>query len=57
MDIKTLRAEINAAHAKSDMDRANALQAQIHEIYIASAEQFMKSSEHEQWLTDLMNRP
>lgn len=55
--VKKIRAEINAAHARGDMVTADRLQSQLHDFAVAEAEAFGKSAEGQRWMTRLMDRP
>lgn len=58
MNTKTLRTEINAAHAAGNMVLAAELQAKLHAVTAAAAEQFVNSGKGQQWMNGyLMNRP
>jgi len=56
--VKTLRQQINAAHASGNTAEADRLQAQLHAHFVAESDKFMRSPEGQEWVNGyLMNRP
>jgi len=49
-EVKTLRQEINAAHAAGDADKAAELQGRLHQHFVADSDAFVTTPEGAAWL-------
>ena len=49
-EVKTLRQQINSAHAAGDTAKAAELQSRLHQHFVADSDAFVTTPEGAQWL-------